>query len=57
MNHIPKGGMCSTCKHMNHDCRSLRFDEMPVVKVYKDGTRVVRCTGWARRLPCDNGKS
>ncbi len=51
MSYIPKGGMCSTCKSMNNDCRSLLFESMPVIKAYKDGTLVVKCTSWERKLP------
>jgi len=39
----PKGGMCMTCAHRHDDCSHLPFRDMPVVKVYPDGTRAVRC--------------
>lgn len=42
--HQPKGGMCMTCTHRRSDCSGLKFHDMPVVKVYPDGTRAVRCT-------------
>jgi predicted Fe-S protein YdhL (DUF1289 family) len=42
--HQPKGGMCMSCTHRHDDCSHLPFRDMPVVQVYPDGTRAVRCT-------------
>ena len=41
--HIPKGGLCRTCKHKARDCSGLAFDQMRVIKTYSDGVKAVKC--------------
>lgn len=42
--HQPRAGMCRTCTKRNEDCSHLKFEKMRVIKLYQDGTKVVRCS-------------
>lgn len=46
--HIPKGSMCAVCTRPSLKCAQLPFETMTVIKVYPDGTKAVRCTGFAQ---------
>lgn len=48
ISHQPKGGMCKTCKKWRDDCSGLPFTTMPVIKVFSDDVKVVRCTEHVR---------
>lgn len=37
--------MCMGCSNASPSCAKLRFEAMPVIKVYADGTRAVKCSG------------
>lgn len=49
MTYQPKGGMCATCRNIKRDCSGLPFASMPVIKVYPDGTKAVKCKEWERK--------
>ena len=50
----PKGGMCRTCVNRDADCRHLPFKDMqPLGKGDSDGTVIVRCDNFKRRVNCD----
>ena len=40
---IPKGGMCRTCRNVNHDCSKLNFESMPIIAIGLEEI-IVRCT-------------
>ena len=44
----PSGGMCLACQHKHSSCGWLDFESMPVMRLDKDGERVVRCTEFER---------
>jgi hypothetical protein len=48
--HQPKGSMCTACKHRNGPCNHLPFHAMPVTEKLPDGTRVVICSHFERRI-------
>ena len=39
----PKGSMCMSCVHKYRDCSFLEFKKMNVIKVLKNGVKVVKC--------------
>lgn len=45
---IPNGLMCVGCIHALRNCSHLKFDEMRVIKVYKDGFREVKCSEYLK---------
>lgn len=43
--HQPKGSMCMGCSNGGQGCAKLPFSTMPVIKVYPDGVKAVKCSG------------
>ena len=41
----PKGSMCMGCRNGSAACGQLDFGSMPVIKVYPDGVKAVKCSG------------
>ena len=46
----PKGGMCTTCEYSKRDCSHLPFAYMRPIKKHKDGTVIVLCSDFKRKL-------
>lgn len=47
----PSGTMCAACQRKYKDCDFMLFDQMPVMRQDKDGTKVVRCVWFKRAKP------
>lgn len=41
----PKGSMCMGCSNGSAACGQLDFGSMPVIQVYPDGVKAVKCSG------------
>lgn len=41
--HVPKGGMCFTCEKLSANCSNLDFENMPIIRITDNGTRIVKC--------------
>lgn len=48
MNCQPKGSMCMRCSNGSAACGQLDFSSMPVIKVYPDGVKAVKCADHQR---------
>jgi hypothetical protein len=44
----PKASMCKACEHVLRDCSTLPFATYQVIKIYRDGTKAVRCGGFQK---------
>jgi hypothetical protein len=53
---FPKGSMCGACLHRERDCSHLPFTAYPVIKVYRDGTKAVKCAGFEKLRTTANKK-
>ena len=47
--HIPKGSMCMACANASVECANLQFHAMPVIEVYDNGVRAVKCAAFAQK--------
>ncbi len=48
--HQPKGGMCGACAYRLRVCDHLDFTKMQPIGKYPDGTIVVKCTEFIKRI-------
>lgn len=48
--HRPKGGMCATCKKIAQRCDHLQFEEMKPIGADHDGTVIVKCDGYVKKV-------
>ncbi|CTQ58898.1 hypothetical protein LA5095_02713 [Roseibium album] len=46
----PKGGLCANCIFATRCCAHLDFASMPVIKIYPDGVKAVKCSEYSKRL-------
>lgn len=49
--HQPKGSMCMNCSNGSAACAQLPFTTMPVIQVYPDGVKAVKCDGYGASQP------
>lgn len=47
----PKGSMCISCSNGSAACAGRDFGSMPVIKVYPDGVKAVKCIGHRAAQP------
>lgn len=47
----PKGSMCMGCSNGGAACGQRDFDSMPVIQVYPDGVKAVKCSGHLAAQP------
>lgn len=47
----PKGSMCMACSKGSAACGQLDFSSMPVIQVYPDGVKAVKCSGHRASQP------
>lgn len=45
MSRQPKGSMCMGCSNGSAACAGRDFGSMPVIQVYADGVKAVKCSG------------
>lgn len=45
----PSGLACTACRKRYHDCSELEFDQMKVIKLDRDGLKVVKCREFVAR--------
>ena len=49
--HQPKGSMCMACSNGSAACGQRDFSSMPVIQVYPDGVKAVKCSGHRAAQP------
>lgn len=47
----PKGSMCMSCSNGSAACGQRDFGSMPVIQVYPDGVKAVKCSGHGAAQP------
>lgn len=47
----PKGSMCMACSNGSAACAGRDFGSMPVIQVYPDGVKAVKCSGHRAAQP------
>lgn len=51
----PKGSMCASCRHADHNCSHLAFSNMRPAKKYSVGVMAVICTELEKKREAKNG--
>ena len=47
----PKGSMCMACTNGSAACAGRDFGSMPMIQVYPDGAKIVKCSGHRAAQP------
>ncbi|WP_159918020.1 hypothetical protein [Pantoea sp. 18069] len=51
VHHQPKGSMCMSCSNGSAACGQRDFGSMPVIQVYSDCVKAVKCSGHRASAP------